>query len=123
MVLDMLARTPIEPILDAMAAGLDGPAAEGKKIRVNLVFTDLKESYLLWLENAVLHHSKGPAGSEADVTLMLTKPMFLKIMAGSAKAKDLLFSDELKIKGSKVDLVRFLTLFDKAKGIFPIVTP
>ncbi len=123
MVLDMLARTPIEPILDAMAAGLDGPAAEGKNFRVNLVFTDLKESYRLWLENAVLHHRKGPADAKADVTLMLTKTMFLKIMTGSAKAKELLFGDELKIKGSRVDLVRFLTLFDKVKGVFPIVTP
>ena len=123
MLLDMLARTPIEPILDAMAAGLDGPAAEGKTIKINLVFTDIKESYLLWLENAVLHHCKGPADAKADVTLMLTKPMFLKIMTGGAKIKDLLFSDELKIKGSKVDLARFFTLFDKAKGIFPIVTP
>lgn len=121
--LDMLAWTPIERFLDAMAAGLDGPGAEGKEIKVNLVFTDIRESYVLWLENAVLHHRKAAAAGDADATLTLTKPMFLKMMTGTAKAKDLLFGDELKASGSKVDLVRFFSLFDKAKGIFPIVTP
>ena len=120
--LDMLAWTPIERFLDAMAASLDGPGAEGKEIKVNLVFTDIKESYVLWLENAVLHHRKAAAG-DTDATLTLTKPMFLKMMTGSANVKDLLFGNELKSSGSKVDLVRFFSLFDKAKGIFPIVTP
>ena len=45
------------------------------------------------------------------------------MMTGSVKLKDLLLGDELKTKGSKVDLVRFFSLFDKAQGIFPIVTP
>jgi alkyl sulfatase BDS1-like metallo-beta-lactamase superfamily hydrolase len=121
--LDMLAWTPIERFLDAMAASLDGPGAEGKELRVNLVFTDIKESYVLWLENAVLHHRKAPAAGDADATLTLTKPMFLKMMTGSAKAEDVLLSDELKTSGSKVDLVRFFSLFDKAEGIFPVVTP
>ncbi len=120
---DMLAWTPVERFLDAMAASLDGPGAEGKEIKVNLVFTDINESYVLWLENAVLHHRKAAAAGDADATLTLTKPMFLKMMTGSANVKDLLFGDELKTSGSKVDLVRFFSLFEKAKGVFPIVTP
>jgi alkyl sulfatase BDS1-like metallo-beta-lactamase superfamily hydrolase len=121
--LDMLQWTPIERFLDAMAASLDGPGAEGKNFKINLVITDSKESYVLWLENAVLHHRKGPQAVDADATLMLTKHLFLNMMAGSVKLKDLLLGDELKTSGSKVDLVRFFSLFDKAKGIFPIVTP
>jgi len=121
--LDMLAWTPIERFLDAMAASLDGPGADGKDLKINLVITDNKESYVLWLENAVLHHRKGPAAADANATLMLSKQLFLKMMTGSVKLTDLLLGDELKTSGSKVDLVRFFSLFDKAKGIFPIVTP
>jgi alkyl sulfatase BDS1-like metallo-beta-lactamase superfamily hydrolase len=49
----MLSQTPVERFLEAMAAGLDGPAAEGKALKVNLVFSDTKESFVLWIENAV----------------------------------------------------------------------
>jgi hypothetical protein len=43
-------------------------------------------------------------------------------VAGTAGVKDFLFSDELRIDGSKIDLVRFLALIDKAPGTFAIVT-
>ena len=121
--LDMLMWTPIEKFLDAMAASLDGTAAEDKAFKVNLVFTDLKESHVLWIENAVLHHRKMPPAADANATLSLTKGMYLKMIIGTAKVADLLAGDDLKTSGSRVDLVRFFALFDKAKGAFPIVTP
>jgi alkyl sulfatase BDS1-like metallo-beta-lactamase superfamily hydrolase len=59
MVIDMLQQTPTKRFLEAMAAGLDGPAADGKN---------------------------------------------------------------LKVSGSKIALVRFFSLIDKAAGTFAIVT-
>ncbi len=121
-VIDMLAQTPIERFLEAMAAGLDGPAAEGKDIKVNLVLSDTKESFVLWIENAVLHFRKAVPAADANATLTLTKGLFIKMMAGTAGIKDTLLSDDLKVDGSKIDLVRFFTLIDKAPGNFAIVT-
>ncbi len=120
--IDMLSQTPVERFLEAMAAGLDGPAAEGKDLKVNLVLSDTKESFVLWIENSVLHHKKGEPAKDANSTLTLTKPIFIKMMAGTAGVKDTLLSDELKIDGSKIDLVRFFGLIDKAPGTFAIVT-
>jgi alkyl sulfatase BDS1-like metallo-beta-lactamase superfamily hydrolase len=120
--IDMLMQTPIERFLEAMAGGLDGPAAEGKDLRVNLVLTDMQESYVLWIENAVLHFKKAAPDATANATLTLTKPIFIKMMAGTAGVKDTLLSDDLKIDGSKIDLVRFFTLIDKAPGTFQVVT-
>ena len=119
---DMLMETPVERFFEAMAASLDGPAAEGKNLKVNLVLTDKKESYVLWIENAVLHFKKAAPATDANATLTLTKPIFIKMMAGTAGVKDTLLSDDLKIDGSKIDLVRFFTLIDKAPGNFAIVT-
>jgi alkyl sulfatase BDS1-like metallo-beta-lactamase superfamily hydrolase len=121
--LALLAETPIERFLEAMAAGLDGPAAEGKDLTVNLVLSDTKESFVLWIENAVLHHRAGPPASDADATLTLTKQVFIRMMAGQAGAKDLLFGKDVRITGSRVDLLRFFSLIDKAPGTFAIVTP
>ncbi len=120
--IDMLYQTPIERFLEAMAAGLDGPAADGKNLKINLVVTDTKESYVLWIENAVLHFKKAAPAADANATLTLTKPIFIKMMAGTAGVKDTLLSDDLKVDGSKIDLVRFFTLIDKAPGTFQIVT-
>ena len=122
MLMEMLLQTPMERFLEAMAAGLDGPAAEGKTLKVNLVLTDLKESYVLWIENAVLHFRSGEPAADANATLTLTKDIFVKMIAGTAGVKDTLLSDDLKVGGSKIDLVRFFTLIDKAPGTFAIVT-
>jgi len=120
--IDMLKETPVERFLEAMAAGLDGPAAEGKNLKINLVMTDTKESFVLWIENAVLHFKKATPAGDANATLTLTKTIFIKMMAGTAGVKDTLLSDDLKVDGSKIDLVRFFTLIDKAPGTFAIVT-
>ena len=120
--IDMLQQTPIELFLEAMAAGLDGPAAEGKDLKINLVLTDTGESFVLWIENAVLHHKKAAPAADANATLTLTKDIFIKMMAGTAGVRDTLLSPHLKVTGSKIDLLRFFTLIDKAQGTFAIVT-
>jgi len=121
--IDMLSQTPTERFLEAMAAGLNGPKADGVDLKVNLLLSDVGESYVLWTENAVLHHrvAKQP-DPEANATLTLTKPIFIKMMAGTAGIKDTLLSDDLKTSGSRIDLVRFFSLIDKAPGNFAIVT-
>ena len=122
LLIGIMQQTPMERFLEAMAGALDGPAAEGKNLKINLVLTDTKESFVLWIENAVLHFRSGPAEADANATLTLTKDIFVKMMAGTAGVKDTLLSDDLKIAGSKIDLLRFLTSFDKPQGLFPIVT-
>lgn len=121
--LEVLRHTPVERFLDAMAAALDGPAAEGKDLKINLVLTDTKESHVMWIENAVLHHRKAPPAGDANATLALTHGMFVRLVAGAAGARDLLLSDEVKVTGSRVDLARFFGLLEKAPGTFNIVTP
>ena len=121
-IIELLKQTPVERFLEAMAGGLDGPAAEGKDLKINLVLTDLKESYVLWIENSVLHFKSAPAAPDANATLTLTKDIFVKMIAGTAGIKDTLLSDDLKIDGSKIDLVRFFGLIEKSPGVFPIVT-
>lgn len=120
---EMLEHTPIERFLEAMAANLDGPGAEGREFTLNLVFSDSKESYVLRLENSVLHFHADPVDKNADATLTLTKPLFIGMMTGKAGVKDTLLSDALKVTGSRIDLLRFLSLFAKPDGRFAVVTP
>jgi len=120
--LEMLQRVPTERFLEAMAAALNGPAAEGKDYKINLVLTDSGEQYVLWLENSVLHFKPAAPEADANATLALTSQLLVKMIAGVAGVKDTIFSDDLTVTGSKIDLVRFFGLIDQAPATFPIVT-
>jgi alkyl sulfatase BDS1-like metallo-beta-lactamase superfamily hydrolase len=120
---DVLRQTPVRRFFDSMAARLNGPDAEGVELRVNFVFTDLGESYLLDISNTVLHHWPANPDTAANATLKLTHGLFIQMLTGKAGLKDLLLSDELELEGSMLDLVKFFSLFDKPQGRFNIVTP
>ena len=120
--MDMLQHTPTERFLEAMAGALDGPKADGVKLRIDLRLSDTGERYGLWIDNAVLHHRRGGLDGPADATLTLTRPFFLRLMTGQAGPAELLSSDQTKIDGSLLALQRFFDLIDRAPGNFPIVT-
>ena len=46
-----------------------------------------------------------------------------KTRAEEAGVKDLVMSDDLKVEGSRLKLLSFLSLLDKPDTRFPIVTP
>lgn len=121
--MELLEQTPISNFLDAMAVGLNGPKADGKNLTINLVFTDLNQSYILQVENSVLHHKMAPPDPDANASLNITHPMFLRMAMNTAGIKEFVFSDDIKIEGSKTDLIRFFTLLDWPDGKFNIVTP
>jgi alkyl sulfatase BDS1-like metallo-beta-lactamase superfamily hydrolase len=121
--LDLLRHTPVERFLDAMATRLDGPAADGKELALNFVFTDLGETHVLVLENAVLHHARRDPDPAAAATVRLTKELLLRLAARQAGLRELVFSDELEVEGSRLDLLSFFSLLDSPAGDFPIVTP
>ncbi|MEH6581039.1 MAG: alkyl sulfatase dimerization domain-containing protein [Halioglobus sp.] len=120
---DLLRETPIARFLDLIAAMLNGPKAEGREMVINFVFTDLGETYVLNLKNAVLHHRLAEADPEANATIALTHEMFMKLLLGLGGVRDILFSDEVSFEGSELDLMRFFSLLDKPNETFNIVTP
>ncbi|MCP5170221.1 MAG: hypothetical protein H6999_10765 [Hahellaceae bacterium] len=64
-----------------------------------------------------------PADTQADATLKLTHPLFVDMLIGKAGLKETLFSDDLEIDSSVLDLISFFSLLDKPDGTFDIVTP
>ena len=119
----LLTHTPVERFLDALSVRLDGPAADGKRLRFNFVFTDLGETHVLELDNAVLHHRLGEPLPDADATVRLTRDLLIRLVIGEAGVRDLVMSDELAVEGSRLKLLSFLSLLDRPDGRFPIVTP
>lgn len=123
MMADMLKHTPVESFFDAMAAQLNGPEAEGENFSFRVELSDKGQSYVLWIENAVLHHAVDDGSIETDTQIRLTHELFMKVMLGQASLMELVGSDELEIDGSSLDLLKFLSLLDKQSEPFNIVEP
>lgn len=119
----MMKHMPVSKFLDAMCVRLNGPEADGIDLSVNLSFTDRQETYVLWLENAVLHHKKSAPDPEATVTLNLTYELFLQIVTGQMNMADAAATGEVGLDGRLEDLVQLFSLLTRPQGFFNIVTP
>ena len=120
---DLLRKTPVSEFMQLIAVMLDGVAADGETYVFNFIFTDLAETHVLNLENAVLHHRSGEPAANANATLRITHELFIKMLVGQAGIKETLFSDDISIEGSRIDLLQFFALLDPPDEVFNIVTP
>jgi alkyl sulfatase BDS1-like metallo-beta-lactamase superfamily hydrolase len=102
---------------------LEGPKAEGKDTKINMVLTDLGETWVLSLENAVLHAGRRDADASAAATVKLSREMLVRLVTAQVGLRELVFSDELTVEGSRLELLSFLTLLERPGPPFPIVTP
>jgi len=121
----ILGRIPLELFFSAMATRLDGQKAAARDpLTLNFVFGDVGETWVLRVENGVLHHRRRPAADpEAAATVRLTRPFFLRLITGGVGVRDVVFSDELDVEGSRTELLALFALLDGVDGNFPIVTP
>lgn len=120
----LLEHVPVERFLDAMATRLKGPDAIDEELSVNFHLTDIDQNHRLWIENAVLHHRREPLDTEAvDVTMHMTHDFLLKLVTKQAGLKEMIFSEELDVDGSRMTLLKFFSLLDNPEGDFAIVTP
>jgi len=119
----LLQLLPLDRFFDALATRLDAAKADGKKLAVNFVFTDAGESWVLSVENSVLHPRRRDPDPAAVATVRLTRALLVGLVTGQAGLRDLVFSDDLSVEGSRLDLLSFLGLFDRGAKPFPIVTP
>ncbi|NIB43026.1 MBL fold metallo-hydrolase [Pseudomaricurvus alkylphenolicus] len=120
---ELIAEVPTPLFFDNMAASLNGEKADGADHVINVRMTDTDENYVLWIENAVLHHKQRELDPAADAGIEITRELFLQLVTGQAGMKDTLFSDQLSVNGSKMELLSFFSMFDPTVGNFNIVTP
>ncbi len=120
---ELIENVPFDLLFAALATRVDGPSAAGKHIVVNVDFTDLGETYVLELENSVLHHERGPSRSDADATLHVTRDFWFNLITRQAGLKDLVFSDEISVEGSRLQLLSLLATIEQPDDDFAIVTP
>jgi len=112
----------VDQLIDSLAVRVNGPRAARTSARIDLELTDEGRVWRLELSNgALIHRSREtgkPARGEtaADLTLTLTKPQLLAVLAGQGL-------DGVTTAGDPAALARLTGLLDAAVPDFPIVTP
>ncbi len=119
----LLRHLPLEDFFASVAVRIDGKKAEGRDTVINMVFDDLGESWVLSLRNSVLHHHRSDPDPAAAATVRLTRELLVRLVTGQAGLRELVFSDELSVEGSRLELLGFLSLLERPGAPFPIVTP
>jgi alkyl sulfatase BDS1-like metallo-beta-lactamase superfamily hydrolase len=123
MMKNILLKTPVENFFDSMAVRLLPEKTEGLNLTIQISFTDLNKHFLLTIDNSVLHHKEVNEKTETDASLSITQALFVDLLVGDAGLRETIFSDNLSIEGSKLDLIHFFSTFDNPKGTFNIVLP
>jgi len=118
---DVIQAMPPEMLFDYLAVRLDGPKAAGKKLGLNVNFTDLGQNYGLSVENGVLNYGK-PL-SNPDSTLTLSKKTLDALQLKQTTMQDAMARGDVKIEGRQDAFGELMGLLVTYPGWFNIVTP
>lgn len=118
---DTIKAMPPEMLFDYMSVRLNGPKAAGKKIALNLNFTDLQQQYGLAVENAVLNYGKPLPQADANITM--SKATLDAIQLRQTTLENAIAKGDMKVEGRREALGEFLGLLDNFPFWFNIVTP
>ena len=121
----LLQHTPIPQFFNLMATQLKAEEIPDEELAIQIRFTDVGDNYLILIKNAVLHHRLLDEGETvvSNATINISHAMLIDIMIGNLSAREIIFSDQLSIDGSKLDLLKFFGLLDQSVAAFNIVTP
>lgn len=119
---ELIIRMPFDEFFKLLAVRLNGPKAEGKKITINISFSDLNENYTVYLENAVLNKSN-KLDANPDVSLKADKFTFYAIVLGGIAIEQAIAANKLELTGDNDKLNEFFTMLDKFNDPIHIVTP
>jgi len=120
---DLLRHMPLARFFDSMAARIIGPKAARTKMKINFQFTDSGDSFVLTLENGVLHTKQRRPDPKADVTVRITRDLLVRLITKETGLAAAITSSDLSVEGSKTTLMGFFSLLDQPEGRFAIVTP
>jgi alkyl sulfatase BDS1-like metallo-beta-lactamase superfamily hydrolase len=113
---DMVAALTIEQVFDSIAIRINGPKAWDLDLVVDWRFTDIDESWRTTLSNGVFIPEQSPPEADVALTVTLTKPQLLRLLAGH----DL---DKPTYDGDATVLAALVAVVDTVDPSFAIVTP
>lgn len=120
---DFMLQVPMIEFMKALSVTLDADKAEGERLKINILFTELEQNFVLSIRNSVMHYRELPTDPSADASIAISGNLFFQIMMKQVGITDLLTSEELEVEGSVLKLIKFFSLLGESNDNFNIVTP
>jgi alkyl sulfatase BDS1-like metallo-beta-lactamase superfamily hydrolase len=120
---ELLKGITIDLAFDFLGVRLNAPRAEGKRIVINWNFTDLKQVYMMNLENSALTHIAGKQSDDADASITLTRPALDAITLKERTFVGSVLTGDVVISGNPLKLAELFSLFDEFPPGFEVVEP
>jgi alkyl sulfatase BDS1-like metallo-beta-lactamase superfamily hydrolase len=117
-----LPRLPGAMLLDSLSVRLNGPKVGAAKLALHIRFSDLDETYLLEVENAVLRHHQDRASPGAP-TASLNRPTLVQLVTGAKSVEAALADGSLSVEGDAAVLPTLLGWLDRFDFWFEIIEP
>ncbi|MBI4253963.1 MAG: MBL fold metallo-hydrolase [Candidatus Rokubacteria bacterium] len=128
-----VARAPISPdvvramsldlFFDYLGVRLNGEKAEGRRIVINWVFSDLDRRYVLNLENCALTWLADRQRDRADATVTLERAMLNRLVLRELPFADAVERGLVGVDGDPAKVVELFSLFDDFTVMFEVVEP
>jgi alkyl sulfatase BDS1-like metallo-beta-lactamase superfamily hydrolase len=126
---DTLRAMTIEMVIDLLGVRLDGPAAAGHRLRIDLRVHGLhhhptgEEEHALTVRNGALSSRPGRHDPSADAAVEVDHDTLLAVLSGGSTLNEAEASGGLALGGDRGQFETFLGLLDTFHFWFPIVTP
>lgn len=119
---DTIRAMPLEMFFDYLGVRLNADRAADNSVEFNFEFTDTNEKYVLGVENAALHYSKGRTNVDADSSVQMTRAALNDVILGEATIEKQIIDGKVKISGDPQKLAQFVSWLDTFDFWFNIVT-
>jgi alkyl sulfatase BDS1-like metallo-beta-lactamase superfamily hydrolase len=120
---DTVAAMPLELFFDYLSIRLNGPRAENKTIKLNMVLPDTKDKYLLVVQYGVLQYHKDQQAKAADASLTMNRDTLNDIIGGKLKVEQGITSGKIKLDGDSKKFEEFVSLLDTFDPWYQVVLP
>ena len=106
----IIASLPLDNLMQAMAVSLRADKADGINELLAVRFTDLNRSYTIHVRNGIADIQQ-TTGSSAPLQVETDSFSWKKLLSGRESFAGQILTGALELSGSKVDIARFLLLF------------
>lgn len=119
---DTILAMPIDILFDFAAVHMIGDEAAKVDLRIDFAFTDLDETWTVWVRRGVLNARRG-ASPDAQLTISGPKAALVGAVLQPAAASQFVQAGKIQLDGDQSVVATFAGLMDTFDPNFNIVTP
>jgi alkyl sulfatase BDS1-like metallo-beta-lactamase superfamily hydrolase len=119
---DTILGMPVDIFFDFVGVHVKGPEASTIDLRIDLTFTDLDETWTMWVKRGVLNARKGASG-QAQLRVAGPKGALVGVLLQPASAVQLAAGGHITLDGDESVLETLGRVLDTFDPNFNIVTP